>query len=64
VVFEDCDLRGAVLFKAKLKGCRLRGCRLEGIKGPTALAGAKVDPDATLPLGLALMAELGITFQD
>ena len=64
IVLSGCDLRGALMHKARLAGCRLKDCRLDGLKGASALAGAKVDPDGALPLGLALMAELGITFSD
>ena len=64
ILLSGCDLRGAVMHKARLAGTRLRRCRLEGLKGATALAGAEVDAEAVLPLGLALMAELSITISD
>ena len=64
ILLAGCDLRGALMHKARLAGTQLRDCRLDGLKGASALSGARVDPDAALPLGLALMAELSITFAD
>lgn len=64
LLLAGCDLRGALMHKARLRGARLEGCRLEGLKGASALAGARIDPEAALAMGLALMAELKIAISD
>lgn len=62
--FERCDLAGADVARSRVKGVRITGCRLEGLRGATGLAGAVIDPTEAVPLGQALLAELGVVVDD
>ncbi|GAC1613539.1 MAG: hypothetical protein NVS9B1_22190 [Candidatus Dormibacteraceae bacterium] len=44
-VFSDCDLRGAVLMRVRMRGTDLRGCRIDGLRATLDdLSGAVLDP--------------------
>jgi uncharacterized protein YjbI with pentapeptide repeats len=64
VRFDRSDLRAAHFSGVHGRDLRLLHCNVEGVSGATALAGASVTPDQMLPLGLAVLAELGFTIFD
>jgi len=57
----DCDLTGANFSDTRTDGLALHGSTLERIVGAKSLAGARIDPDQLIPLGVALVAGLGIS---
>lgn len=60
--FLDCDLRGIDLSNARIDGLSLHGSTLDSIRGTSSLAdaGLRVETDQVVPLGLALVAGLGV----
>lgn len=60
--FLDCDLNGIDLSNTRIAGLSLHGSTLDAIRGASALldAGLRVDADQVVPLGIALVAGLGI----
>lgn len=60
--FLDCDLSGIDLSAARIHGLSLHGSTLDSIRGAASLvdAGVCIDTDQVVPLGLALIAGLGI----
>jgi uncharacterized protein YjbI with pentapeptide repeats len=59
-----CDFTGVDVTRARMTGVRFRSSRLDGMKGPTALAGSAIDSPQTVPVALALFAQLGIRIVD
>lgn len=59
--FDRCDLTGVDVSRSRVKGLRLTGCRIDGLRGATGLAGAVLDATEVVPMGWALLADLGIT---
>ena len=64
VVLAGCDLTGADVSQARLPGVRLVGSTLDGLRGAASLRDAVIDADQVLPLGVSLLAALGITIED
>lgn len=64
VVIADCDLTGADVSQARLPGVRLAGSTVDGLRGAASLRDAVIDADQVLPLGVALLAALGVTIED
>lgn len=63
--FLDCDLAGAEFRAATASGLSLHGSQIEEIRSAAALsAGLQLDADQVVPLGLALVAELGPSITD
>lgn len=61
---QDCDLSGANLAEAELKGLWLHGCVLHDLKGVSALRGAIVGRDQVMDVAMALFAASGIVVDD
>jgi uncharacterized protein YjbI with pentapeptide repeats len=61
--FLDCDLNGIELSGAQINGLSLHGSILDAIHGASALldAGLRIDTDQVVPLGVAVVAGLGVT---
>jgi uncharacterized protein YjbI with pentapeptide repeats len=61
--FLDCDLSDIELSGARIEGLSLHGSTLQSVRGVAALldAGLQVDTDQVVPLGIALVAGLGVT---
>lgn len=57
----DCDLTGANFSDLSVDGLALHGSTLERIIGAKSLAGASIDAEQLIPLGVALVAGLGIS---
>jgi uncharacterized protein YjbI with pentapeptide repeats len=62
--FFDCNLSGAQFSKATTTGVRFHGSTLTDLKGGQALAGAVIESSQVLPVGLAVLADLGIQVDD
>lgn len=62
--WHDVDLTGAELSGAKLARARLQGSTIVDVRGAKALEGAVIDPEQTVAVGLALIADAGITVDD
>jgi uncharacterized protein YjbI with pentapeptide repeats len=62
--WHDTDLTGADLSGAKLSRARLHGTTLDAVRGAKALEGAVVDHEQAHAVGLALLADLGITITE
>jgi hypothetical protein len=59
----DCDLTDVDLSAAHVAGLSLHGSTLDSMRGVSALvdAGLSIDSDQVVPLGVALVAGLGVT---
>jgi hypothetical protein len=59
----DCDLTDVDLSAAHVAGLSLHGSTLNSMRGVSALvdAGLSIDSDQVVPLGVALVAGLGVT---
>jgi uncharacterized protein YjbI with pentapeptide repeats len=59
---HDCDLTDIDLSQARIDGLSLHGSTLDSIRGLSALvdAGLSIDTDQVVPLGVALVAGLGV----
>jgi uncharacterized protein YjbI with pentapeptide repeats len=62
--FFDCDLRGADVSEAKLKGARFHGSELSDIKGGEYLRDIVIDSSQVLPLAIRIFAGLNIRVED
>lgn len=63
--FLDCDLSGAEFRSAMASGVSLHGSRIEGIRSAGALGKElSIDAEQIIPLGQALVAELGPAVTD
>lgn len=62
--WHDVDLTGADLSGAKLARARLQGSTIVDVRGAKALEGAVIDHEQAFPVGLALLADLGITVDE
>lgn len=62
--WHDVDLTGADLSGASLARARLHGSVLTDVRGAKALEGAVIDHEQLVAVGLALMADSGITVDD
>lgn len=62
--FLDCDLRRANVDSVRIERVSLHGSTLDEIKGVASLAGACIDDDQMIPMGVALVAGLGIRVSD
>ena len=62
--WRACDLTGADLSGADLARARLNGSALTDVVGGSALKGSIIGEDQVVPVGLALMADAGITIAD
>ena len=61
--FLDCDLSGIEFSGARIEGLSLHGSTLDSVRGAPALldAGVGIGTDQVVPLGVALVAGLGVT---
>ena len=61
--FLDCDVSDIDLSGARIEGLSLHGSMLDTVRGAASLvdAGLRIDTDQVVPLGLALVAGLGVT---
>ena len=58
--FFDCDLTGADFSGARIKGARLHGSTLDDVRGALDLTGVVIDGDQVVPLGVRVLAALGV----
>jgi uncharacterized protein YjbI with pentapeptide repeats len=56
----DCDLTGADFSGARIKGARLHGSTLEDVRGALDLTGVVIDANQVVPLGVRVLAALGV----
>jgi len=59
-----CSLVEADFSKAQCEGLDLRGSDLSGVIGAASLRGCTITPEQMVPLGLALVASLGVRVED
>jgi len=62
--WHDVDLTGADLSGAKFTRARLQGSTIVDVRGAKALEGAVIDHEQVVTVGLALMADSGITIDE
>lgn len=62
--WHDVDLTAADLSGARFGRARLHGSTLVDVGGARALEGAAIDPEQTVDVGLALLADCHITVDD
>jgi uncharacterized protein YjbI with pentapeptide repeats len=62
--WHDTDLSGAELSGAKLARARLQGSTVTDVRGAKALEGTVIDHEQSIAVGLALLADLGITITE
>ena len=62
--WHDVDLTGADLSGAKLARARLHGSTIVDVRGAKALAGAIIDHEQVVSVGLALIADAGIEIDE
>lgn len=62
--WRDVDLTGAKVSGADLARAVLHGSVLDDLEGASALKGCRIDHQQVVPVGLALMADAGITVDD
>ena len=62
--FFDCDLTGADFSGARIKGARLHGSTLEDVRGALDLTGVVIDANQLVPLGVRVLAALGVGVDD
>jgi uncharacterized protein YjbI with pentapeptide repeats len=58
--FFDCDLTGADFSGARLEGARLHGSTLDDLRGALDLTGVVIDANQVVPLGVRVLAALGV----
>ncbi len=59
-----CSLIEADFSKAQCEGLDVRGSDLTGVTGASSLRGCTMTTDQMIPLGLALVADLGVRVED
>jgi len=64
VAILDCDLGGADVDAADLRGARLHGCTLDDLRGALSLRGARIGPEQQIALGAAVLAALRVEVTD
>jgi uncharacterized protein YjbI with pentapeptide repeats len=62
--WHDVDLTGADLSGAHLERARLHGATLRDVRGARVLTGAVIDHEQVVPVGLSLLADLGVTIDE